>query len=218
MKGEELVIIVNFKTYERATGEDAVRLARACALVARERNADIRVAVQAADIYRVASQVAIPVYAEHVDPINPGRNTGFILPEDVKREGAVGTLLNHSEHRLDPDTLARAVQEARGAGLRVIICAKNAEEAASLSLLSPEFVAVEPPVLIGGEVSVSTAKPGLIRRAARLVKAPLLVGAGIHDSRDVRTALSLGARGVLVASCVTRAPDPRLALERLLDF
>ncbi len=210
------VIIVNFKTYAQATGERAERLAKLCEQAAKRHDADIRVAVQAADIYRVSSKVTIPVYAEHVDPIDPGQNTGFILPEDVKAEGAVGTLLNHSEHRLPGKQLEEAVRQAKEAGLKVVLCARTAEEGAALANLAPEFVAVEPPELIGGTVSVSAADPGLIKDAVKLIKAPLLVGAGVHAAEDVRIALLLGAKGVLLASGVAKAKDPYEALEELL--
>ncbi len=210
------VIIVNFKTYAQATGENAERLAKLCERAAKQHDADIRVAVQAADIYRVASKVSIPVYAEHVDPIDPGQNTGFILPEDVEAEGAVGTLLNHSEHRLPGKQLEEAVRQAKEAGLKIVLCARTVEEGAALAHLSPEFVAVEPPELIGGTVSVSTANPALIKDAVRLIDAPLLVGAGVHTAEDVRIALALGAKGVLLASGVAKAKDPHEALEELL--
>lgn len=211
-----LVVVVNFKTYAQATGERAERLAKLCAKVAKERGVDIRVAVQAADIYRVTRAVKIPVYAEHVDPIEPGQHTGFISPADVKAEGAVGTLLNHSEHRLAPKRLADAVAKARSAGLKIIICAATPSEGAKLAAFQPEFIAVEPPELIGGTVSVSTAKPGVITAAVVQIDAPLLVGAGVHTAEDVRIALALGARGVLLASGVAKARDPHRALEELL--
>ncbi|RME31372.1 triosephosphate isomerase [Candidatus Woesearchaeota archaeon] len=212
------VIIVNFKTYASATGEGAVALAKTCERVAEERDADIRVAVQAADIYRVASAVSLPVYAEHVDPIEPGRHTGYILPEDVKEAGAVGTLLNHSEHPIDMETLARTVKDCNETGLKFIICAPDAEKGSIVAQFLPEFVAVEPPELISGDVSVSEAEPELIEEAAKKIPAPLLVGAGIHDGDDVQVAMELGAKGVLLASGVTKADDPEDVLNDLLDL
>ncbi|MBR9693333.1 triosephosphate isomerase, partial [Candidatus Woesearchaeota archaeon] len=186
--------------------------------VAKEKSADIRVAVQAADIYRVAQAVSIPVYAEHVDPIDPGQNTGFILPEAVMAEGATGTLLNHSEHRLERDVLERSMREAKDAGLKVVICAATPEEGGELSTLYPEFIAVEPPELIGGTMSVSSAQPEIIKKAVEIISVPVLVGAGIHTGEDVKVALELGAKGVLLASGITKAEDPKKALLELLDF
>jgi len=212
------VIVINFKTYAQATGANAERLARICEKVARKRQADIRLAVQAADIYRVARAVSLPVYAEHVDAIDPGRNTGFILPKDVKAEGAVGTLLNHSEHRLPADVLVTSAKECQEADLKIIICAATPDEGASMAALKPEFVAVEPPELIAGKVSVSEAEPEVISEAVRRIEAPILVGAGIHTAKDVEIALRLGAKGVLLASGITKAQDPEKALEALLGF
>ncbi len=212
------VIIVNFKTYANATGEAAVALAKICERVAAKRDADIRVAVQAADIYRVAKAVNIPVYAEHVDAIDPGRHTGYILPEDVKDAGAVGTILNHSEHPLDMETLARTIKDCNEAGLKFIICAPTAERGSIVAQFLPEFVAVEPPELIGGEVSVCEAEPELIKDAVEKIPAPLLVGAGIRDGDDVQAAMDLGAKGVLLASGVATADDPEDVLDDLLDI
>jgi triosephosphate isomerase (TIM) len=212
------VILVNFKTYPAGTGARAVKLAKVCEEVAKRHDADIRVAVQAADIYRVASAVSIPVYAEHIDAVEPGRNTGFILPEDVKAEGAAGTLLNHSEHRLTQSVLEDAVKRAKAAGLKVIICAATPADGKKVAALMPEFVAIEPPELIGGDVSVSAAKPDVIRKSVEWIASPVLVGAGIHTNEDLRVARTLGARGVLLASGVVLAKDPKKVLERLLGF
>ena len=37
---------------------------------------------------------------------------------------------------------------------------------------------------------------------------PLIVGAGIKEGHDVRISMSLGAKGVLVASGIDKAKDP----------
>src|SRR3989338_5016291 len=93
------IIIINFKTYASATGKNAVKLAKICESVAKKSKTNIAVAVQAADIYRVAQAVAIPVLSQHIDDVDYGSNTGSVLPEDVKQNGAEGPLLNHSEKR-----------------------------------------------------------------------------------------------------------------------
>jgi len=210
------VIIVNFKTYPQATGAKAEELARLCEKVACERKVDIRVAVQAADIYRVSQAVNIPVYAQHMDSITAGRNTGFILPEAVKKAGAIGTLINHSEHQLDDERIAKIVARARELGLKCIICAETPERGAELLKYQPEFIAVEPPEMIA-KVSVTT-KPEIIRKAVELIQGPLLVGAGVTTGADVQKAIELKTQGVLLASSVCKAEDPKAALEQLLDF
>ncbi len=210
------VIIINFKTYPQATGEAAVALARLCDAFAKERALDLRVAVQAADLYRVSQAVSIPVYAQHVDPIAPGRNTGFLLPEAAKEAGAVGTLLNHSEHQLDDDAIAASVARAQEAGLKYILCADTPARGAELRRHHPEFIAIEPPEMIA-TVSVTT-RPELIAEGVELIEGPVLVGAGVSTGADVKKALELGTAGVLLASGVCAADDPQAALERLLDF
>ena len=77
---------------------------------------------------------------------------------------------------------------------------------------------MEPPELIGGDISVSRAGPEIIEDSVNLVgENRLLVGAGIKDAEDVRIALSLGASGVLLASGVIKADDPYSALMELVS-
>lgn len=212
------MIITNFKTYQSASAENAAKLATIHQEVALETGADIRVAVQAIDLHRVTEAVKIPVFAQHIDPIGFGSHTGHILPEAVKSIGASGTLLNHSERRLDMDTLQRAIERAKEVGLTTIVCAQEPEEGAKFLEFDPDFIAVEPPELIGGDISISSAKPEIIEHAARLVGSDkLLVGAGVKSGEDVKIAIQLGAKGVLLASGVTKAEDPKAVLLDLVS-
>ena len=210
------MIIVNFKTYESAVGENAVALAKIHEVVAKETGAEIAVAVNALDLEKVATAVKIPVFAQHVDAAGFGSFTGSIPPALVKKMGAVGTLLNHSEKRLD-EKLAECVTAAKAAGLKVVVCAEDDTEAEKIAAeLQPDFVAVEPPELIGGEVSVTNANPEIVENSVKKVGAtPLLVGAGVKNSEDVKIALKLGAKGVLLASGVTKAENPTDVLRDL---
>lgn len=214
------VIIVNFKTYPHSIGEDAVKLAKICEKVAFETGADIRVAVSAPDIYPVDKAVGIPVYAEHVDSELPGKHTGSVLPEIVKADGAAGTLLNHSEHRIPFEELKESIQRAVSVNLVVVVCAETPAKAEEIAEIKPDFVAVEPPELIGGDISVSTAHPEIITKSVELVKKKhgikLLVGAGVKTREDVIKALELGADGVLIASGIDLAEDPEKALKDLI--
>ena len=80
------------------------------------------------------------------------------------------------------------------------------------------MIAVEPPELIGGDISVSKAGPEIIERAVDFVgKNQVLVGAGIRDLEDVTIALKLGACGVLVASGVVKVADPYAVLLGLVS-
>ena len=211
------IIIVNFKTYEQATGEKAVELAKICEKVSKEKNVEIAVAVQETDIYPVSHSVSIPVLSEHVDGVEFGSHTGMILPEAVKDAGAVGTLLNHSEHRLRIDLIASSIKRAKETGLITIVCANTPEVGEAIAELEPDVVAIEPPELIGGEISVSQAKPEIITESVNKIDKPVLVGAGIKTGEDVKKAIELGAKGVLLASGVTKAENPEEVLNELAN-
>lgn len=212
------LLVINFKTYLSATGVRALKLAKICEKVAKEKKADIRICVQATDISKISSQISIPVYAQHIDAVLPDRNTGFITAEAIKLAGAKGTLINHSEHRINNDKIREIINRAKKLKINTILCVRDAEEAELLSRYNPDFIAVEPPELIGGDISISSAKPELIKDSVNRSKVPLLVGAGVHNGEDVRIALSLGARGVLVASAVATARYPEKVLKELIKY
>lgn len=210
------LLVTNFKTYEAATGQKALALAKIHEKVAKKYGISIGVAVQVTDIGLIASQVNIPVFAQHFDLIVPGQNTGFILPEAVKQAGAFGTLLNHAEHRIPFSYLGDYLIRASSLGLFTMVCAKDVEEAKNIAALKPDCVAVEPPELIGGNVSVSTASPDVIRKAvSEISDVPVIVGAGVKTGKDIEIALKLGAKGILLASGITKASDPEAVLEDL---
>jgi len=94
---------------------------------------------------------------QHIDEIDFGKNTGFLLPESVKQAGAEATLLNHSEHRLDFDLLKSSIERAKQAELKTVVCARDVEDAKKIAHLNPDFIAIEPPELIGTKTSISEA-------------------------------------------------------------
>ncbi|MBI4362866.1 MAG: triose-phosphate isomerase [Euryarchaeota archaeon] len=214
-------IVINFKTYTESTGDGALRISRAAEKVARETGAPIAVCPQAADLHRVAQAVKIPVYAQHIDPQPPGGHTGHTTAQAARQAGATGTLLNHSERRLLLADLEAALQAARQAGLTTILCTNNPATTRAAAALSPDYVAIEPPELIGTGVPVSKANPQAVTQSVEAVrqinpKVKVLCGAGISKKEDVASALQLGTEGVLLASGVTKAPDPEKAIRDLI--
>lgn len=202
-------IIVNFKTYESATGDNALKLAKIHDDVAKKTGISFAICVQSSDLYRISQEVSIPVFAQHIDPITYGSHTGSVLPETVKQAGAYGTLLNHAEHQLELEVIASSIARAKDIGLVTCVCANTPESAAEIAKFNPDFIAVEPPELIGGDVSISSAKPEIVTKSVSLVgDIKLLVGAGVKNSQDVKKSIQLGASGVLLASGVTKANNP----------
>jgi len=213
-------VVVNLKTYEKGTGIHAVRLAETMQQVHEETGASLVIAVQAADLYRVAQVVDIPVFAQHMDPVGYGSHTGWLLPEALVAAGADGVLLNHSEHRLRADKVAAAVERANELGLEAIVCADSPAVAGAMAALHPGYVAIEPPELIGGDISVTSADPDIVTRSVARVEqvAPavqVLCGAGVKTAGDISAALDLGAVGVLLASGVVKAAEPAEVLREL---
>lgn len=201
------MLVVNFKTYSQATGEKARELAEICEKAARETGARVAVSPAPYDLYRT-EDLSIDSFAQHVDPVEPGSHTGHILVEGVRDAGASGTLINHSERRMEPGEIEQAIRRAEEKGLTTIVCAKNPEECGELSRFGSDYIAFEPPELIGGETSVSEAKPGLIEDAVERSEVPVLTGAGIHRKEDVEKSRELGCEGVLVASGVVKSGEP----------
>ncbi|MDD1769801.1 MAG: triose-phosphate isomerase [Methanomassiliicoccales archaeon] len=210
-------IIVNFKTYREVEGEGALVLARTCADVARETGASIVVCPPTVELAEVARQVDVPVMAQHLDDRSLGSSTGWITAETVKAAGAVGSLVNHSEHPLPRAIVARVVENCRRNGLVCCICADSARTAVQLAKNNPDMLAVEPPELIGGDISVTSARPEVVSDTVDGVHKiaphlPVLCGAGVKNGADVKKAIELGAAGVLLASGIVKSKDPRAAL------
>ena len=214
------MLFVNFKTYENATGEKAVELAKVCQKVAKETKKEIILVVQAVDIYQVAKAVKLKVFAQHVDAVDYGSNTGHILIDAAKQAGASGTIVNHSENRLPLQKIKDIVEKCKHKKFPVLVCAQDPDEVEQMTRMEPNWVAYEPPELIGGDISVSTSKPEIITESverAMLRERPLIVGAGVKNNVDVKVSVDLGAKGILVASGVVGADNPEEALKDLVS-
>ncbi|MFQ5552686.1 MAG: triose-phosphate isomerase [Thermoplasmata archaeon] len=215
------LLILNFKAYPEAVGPRALELAEVAEEQSQETGKAVAVAPFSGDLARVADRVAIPVLGQHCDDVPGGSQTGWIPPEAMQAAGAIGTLLNHAERPLPEPTLRAAVRRCQTLGLETVVCAHDPAAAKLGAAIGPTFLAVEPPELIGGEVSVTTANPQIVQRTVEEVGSidpavRVLCGAGIKTGEDVRKALELGTEGVLLSSGVVKAPAPRRALAELL--
>lgn len=216
-------IVVNAKAYAEVTGAAAsLRLARACARVAEATGSSIALAPPQLELAALGRRGAlrVPLLAQHCDPSPPGAATGWVTAEAVAATGAKGALLNHAEHKRPHAEVAATVGRLHAAGLWSLLCADSLGEARALAALKPTMLAVEPPELIGGDVSVTAADPSIVSDAVKAVRkvAPrtaVLCGAGVKTGKDVAAALRLGAHGVLLASGVVKAKDPAAALRDL---
>ncbi|MCX9085419.1 MAG: triose-phosphate isomerase [Candidatus Methanoperedens sp.] len=214
---KETLIVLNFKTYAQSMGEKAVIIAGYCEEVSKESGIEIIACPQTPDIFRVAGTVKIPIFAQHIDSPEAGGFTGHINADCIRSAGAVGTLINHSERRILLSEIDSSIQSARKAGLRTIVCTNNIAVTSAAAALCPDFVAIEPPELIGSGIPVSKANPDIVIGSVSAVKkinpkVKVLCGAGISTGDDVAAAVELGTEGVLLASGVIKAKDPKAAL------
>ncbi len=220
---EKAIIGINLKAYSEALGKRAVKIANVCEKIKKERkDVEFFICVQAVDIREVSNKSeTIDIFAEHVDAVDSGAKTGHITVEAVKDAGAKGIMLNHSEKKIRIDEIEYILKKAKENGLKTLVCAATPLQAKAIACLNPDYVAVEPPELIGGEVSVSKAKPEIVKDTVSLVREVnkncfILVGAGIKNSEDVRKSINLGVNGVLLASAVAKAKYVEKAIKNLL--
>jgi len=178
------LIVLNFKTYRESTGAQAVRLARICEDVGRDYAVQMIVVPQVADISAVASAVKIPVYSQHVDGVGFGGFTGHVTAACLAGAGAKGSLINHSERRLELAEIEASISACRQAGLvfigpspeaiiamghqlGMVVVANGVESPAQLGFLRRNDCDLFQGYLFGEPMSAETAGTALRRRYLR---------------------------------------------------
>lgn len=198
-------------------------MAKICKKVADQTGVKIIPVVSALDL-RAVKKVCDEVWVQHVDIHFEGKHTGYISPLAALAAGADGTLLNHSEYRIPPGQIHQIISNfehlnIEDSNFKFAVCFKTKGQVQNwLKSITPkpDFVAYEPPELIGTDVSVSEAQPEVIKRIVEMLPDHnVIVGAGVNKKKDVQTALELGAKGVLVSSDVVTAENPE---KELLDL
>ena len=214
------LIVVNFKTYASASGQTAEDLA--LAMEAHCNGPARMIAVVSAFDLEAVRRVApsLEVWTQHLDPVGQGGFTGWLEPKTALHRGAHGTIINHAEHKVSMEHVASLKQQLPS-DFPMCGCAADVDEAQSLAEIGPTFIAVEPPELIGGDISVTTADPAIVSDTVSVVKSVnanvrVLCGAGVKSGADVAKAVELGAEGVLLASGVTKASDVQAVLADLV--
>ena len=205
-----------------AYGAKAIELARAADRISKAYEVQIIFDPQHVDIRSIAEETDnLLVFAQHMDPVEPGRGAGAVLPEALKEAGAVGTLLNHAERRITLSEIARAIGRADEVGLLTMVCADSPEEAAAIAHLGPNMILAEPPELIGTGKPVGEAKKEFISKAKGMVNSinPGIIvfgSAGIRTADDVAEVIRLGADGTGSTSGILKAKDPVRMMEEMI--
>ncbi len=211
------MFIINFKNYEEIADSKSIQLARAASRIAKRYKTKIVVCPPHHLISEVA-KIPVTVFSQHVDAAKVGSTTGFVVPELLKKSNVQGSLVNHSEHRIQPQEIEEIVSRLKALKMTSVVCVRDADEARRYAKLEPDFIAIEPPELIGSGKAVSKERPEAITNSVKAVKdaknsTRLLCGAGIVSEDDVAKALELGADGVLVASGIVKAQNWEKSIE-----
>lgn len=222
-KSKTPIIILNYKTYLESTGKNAIQLSKYVQEASEESGINMAVAPQAVDLYNVVEAVDIPVFAQHIDPITPGGHTGSTLPEAIKESNVVGSLINHSEQRLTLADIDEVVTKTKQLDLTSVLCTNNVKTSVAAASFNPDYIAIEPPELIGTGVPVSKANPDIVKNTVSEIhninsNISVLCGAGITTGEDMKAALELGSEGVLLASGIIKAENQKDALLDLVSL
>jgi len=205
------MFVINCKNYEEISGDKIIKFVKIAEKISKKYKVKIAISPPQHLVGLVANS-SIPILSQHIDVSKVGSTTGFIIPELLKKSKVKGSLINHSEHRITSKEIEKLVLKLKELKMISILCVKDIAEVKKYVKLNPDYIAIEPPELIGSGKAVSKEKPELIAKAASIVnnsknKTKLLCGAGIVSGEDVAKAIELGSKGILVASGIIKAKD-----------
>ena len=120
----------------------------------------------------------------------------------------------------DIDTVVEKTKELE---LTSVLCTNNVKTSAVAASFNPDYIAIEPPELIGTGIPVSKASPEIVENTVEEIHKinkdiSVLCGAGISTGEDMKAALELGAEGVLLASGIIKTNNQKEALIDLVSL
>ena len=205
------MFVINCKNYEEISGDKIIKFVKIAEKISKKYKVKIAICPPQ-HLIGLVSNSSIPILAQHIDDSKIGSTTGFVIPELLKKSKVKGSLINHSEHRISSKEIEKLILKLKELKMVSILCVKDVAEVKKYVKLNPDYIAIEPPELIGSGKAVSKEKPELIAKAASTVnnsknKTKLLCGAGIVSGEDVAKAAELGSEGILVASGIIKAKN-----------
>ncbi len=210
-----LTFIVNFKNYEESIGDDTEILIQK---LNEARNGN-KVFFSLPLTHLLLGKKYHNLLSQHVDFHQHGPFTGRVVMEDLKKIGISGSLLNHSEYKVDHSVIRKTIKRADVSEFELFICARDLDEAKTLCEMGARTIAYEPEELIGGNISVSSSKPEIIEKCFTICEeygANLFIGAGIKNRDDVKRGKELGAKGILISSGIVKSKEPKNSLNSLM--
>lgn len=218
-----MIFLVNFKNYKQGIGKSGFKILEAMERAAKEFPSIDFISSPSTPFLISMKRKAdkVQVFSQHSDPVPLGAYTGHIPPKLLKEININGTLINHSEKQLKFEKIKNVIEMGNTLDLTVCACAPTPDLAGKLANIQPDYIAYEPPELIGTDTSVSEAKPKLLSESVKTIKnksdglTQPLCGAGIKGPKDVRKAIKLGVKGILIASGIIKAEKPYKKLKEL---
>jgi triosephosphate isomerase len=202
-------------------GKEALDLAKAIDDASRRYDVRIIYTPQYTEIPVISAAVTETlVFAQHMDPVSPGRGIGAVLPEAIRAAGARGVLLNHAEKKMSLHDICLAVRRADETGLVSMVCADNPAEAAAVAQFAPNIILAEPEALIGKEQGDALNR-GWVAEITRKIREinpdiQVLHSAGIRSGRDVYDIMMLGADATGCTSGIICAENREKALDEMI--
>ena len=152
------MFIINCKNYEEIAGDKINKFVKTAEKISRKYKVPIAVAPPQ-HLIGTVTKSTIPILAQHVDDSKIGSTTGFVIPELLKKSRVKGSLINHSEHRISRKEIENIVVKLRELKMISVLCVRDVAEARKYAKINPDYIAIEPPELIGSGFSLETALP-----------------------------------------------------------
>ena len=115
------MFIINCKNYEDISGNKVVKLAKIIEKISKKYKIKIALAPPHHLLTKITN-LSIPIFAQHVDNTTIGSTTGFIIPELLKTSKVAGSLINHSEHRMQSNDIKQLVSRLQKLKMISIVC------------------------------------------------------------------------------------------------
>lgn len=209
------MIIINTKNYK--TSDELIRLAR----LVESYKVKAAIAVPSIDLDSLKEKTKLQVYAQHVEPIESKKSTGFLSAESLYLHGITGSLLNHSEHPMALEDIRLAVKQLRNYKLISIVCANSISQVKQIMSFRPSAIAFEDPKLISTGKSITKYNLRDLHSFINLLKGKKIIpicGAGISSIEDIKSASAMGCPSVLIASAIASAKDPSSLLKDISNW
>lgn len=210
--------IVNPKSY--LYGAEVVKLAQIADRLAQQYHIDCLFTGQLIDLpaLKQATQHLI-ITAQTMDPLEPGRGMGQVLPEGLQSQGVGAVVLNHAEKPLTIAALDWTIKRARTLNLMSIVCADTPGQCRAVAQLHPTMMICEPTSVIGTGTISNDDYIQQTNQAVREVDPQILImqAAGVSTGADVTHVLQLGADGTGGTSGIIQAPDWQAKLTEMMS-